>query len=147
MYVRIRSCQDSGTLSSSWELIKVLFCGGQGAYGNLSVDEKFGSLSGLEGLGSGSREELRYNFLAAQGTSNSNELKGFSHGDMNQGYDSSFWLAKEASTLLPNTASGHQSITICVWCGKEFYHQGVSSEAKLGSVGIMCATCQAKFSG
>ena len=89
---------------------------------------------------------MQYNFLTAQGTSNSYESEGFSHADMNQGFDSSFWLAKEDSTLFPKTASTHETIAVCVWCSKEFYHQVVSSGTELDSMGIMCATCQAKFS-
>ncbi|XP_062101505.1 uncharacterized protein LOC133807288 isoform X2 [Humulus lupulus] len=116
------------------------------AYGNLSAEEKFESLSGLEGLGSVSMDQLQFNLVTAQGT-RSNESKGFSHTEMNQGFDSSFGLSDEASTFPPKTSSRHQNITVCVWCGEEFYYEGVSSGTELESMGIMCANCQDKFSG
>lgn len=116
------------------------------AYGDLNGNERFETISDLEGLGLGSTEQLQYNFLTTQGTLNSNESKVLSHAEIKHGFDSSIWLAKESLTLFPKTASGHQTLTICIWCRKEFYHQGVSSGTKSGSVGLMCATCQAKFS-
>ncbi|XP_030493830.2 uncharacterized protein LOC115709758 [Cannabis sativa] len=115
------------------------------AYGNLSVDEKFEMID-LEGLGSGNADQLLYNFLSRQGTPSSNESKGFTHKEMNQGFDSSLRLSDEASTFLPKTSSRHQNITICVWCGEECYYEGVSSGTEYESMGIMCTTCQAKFS-
>ncbi|XP_024017050.1 uncharacterized protein LOC21386634 isoform X2 [Morus notabilis] len=117
------------------------------AYGDLNVNERFEGISGFEGLGLGSTKQSQYDFLTAQGTLNSNESKCLSHAEIKQGFDPSFWLTNESLTLFPKVAAENQTVTICIWCRKEFYHQGVSSETKSGSVGLMCATCQGKFSG
>lgn len=66
-------------------------------------------------------------------------------GEMEQGFSSSAWLEKESLPSMPNIANRPET-NICVWCGNEFYHEVYEAGAQTGSVGLMCAVCQAKFS-
>lgn len=121
----------------------------QDAYGVLGNNESYESISGFEGLRLGSIKPSEYHMLTSQGASDSNESKVMSYdAEMGQGFDSSFWLEKEVSSLFPKTASRHQTVAICAWCRNEFQHDYVNPEthSDSGSVGLMCGTCQAKFS-
>lgn len=112
------------------------------------ANKRFDSKSGLEELRSISTGNLEYNFLTTEESCQQEESKGLScDAEMEQGFDSSYWLEKEALPLLPQLASRHQVRTVCVWCTKEFYLESVNSGMQSGSVGFMCATCNAKFSG
>ncbi|XP_050124835.1 uncharacterized protein LOC126602067 isoform X1 [Malus sylvestris] len=115
----------------------------KGANGALSVNEKFDNMSGLEGLGPG---QFDYNIPTVQATSHTKESKVLScDGELEQGFSSSDWLEKESLPSMPNITSRHE-INTCVWCRNEFPH-GVYERTQPGSVGLMCATCQANFSG
>lgn len=120
----------------------------QGGDKSFSPNERFDSTSGLEGLGSSSIEHLEYNFLTMQPSPHPEESNVLSYdAEMEQGFDSSNWLKKEALPLLPKLASTHQVRTACVWCGIEFHIESANSGMQPGSVGFMCGTCKAKFSG
>ncbi|XP_068345018.1 uncharacterized protein [Pyrus communis] len=115
----------------------------KGANGALSVNEKFDNMSGLEGLGPG---QFDYNIPTVQATSHTKESKVLSYdGELEQGFSSSDWLEKDSLPSMPNITSRHE-ISTCVWCRNEFHHE-VYERTQPGSVGLMCATCQAKFSG
>lgn len=121
----------------------------QVANGSLGNNESFESLSGLEGLRAGSIKPSEYSILTSEGASHSNESKVMSYdAEVGQGFDSPFWLEKEALSLFSKTASTHQIVALCAWCGIEFQHEDVNPEthSDAGSVGLMCGTCQAKFS-
>ncbi|CAN6479893.1 unnamed protein product [Victoria cruziana] len=49
--------------------------------------------------------------------------------------------------LLPKITNNHQLTTVCVWCRKEFNHEGIDPETQSDSVGFMCPACKAKISG
>ncbi|XP_031492296.1 uncharacterized protein LOC116258934 [Nymphaea colorata] len=49
--------------------------------------------------------------------------------------------------LLPKIVNNHQVTTVCVWCRKEFNHEGIDPETQPDSVGFMCPACKAKISG
>ncbi|XP_015870469.3 uncharacterized protein LOC107407675 isoform X1 [Ziziphus jujuba] len=116
----------------------------KGANGDFSNNESFESTSGLEGPRLGSIRPSKYNFLTLQGSSQSNESKVLSDdAEMGKSCDSYFWLEKEAR---PQTASRIQTVTVCAWCGEECHHEAVNPEKHSGSVGLVCATCQFKFS-
>lgn len=110
------------------------------------ANERFDRKSGLEGLRSSKTGNLEHNFLTLQGSSHPEESKVLSYDVEREGLDSSYWLKKEALPLLPKLASRHQARTVCVWCRNEFYLESVDSEMQSGSVGFMCATCNAKYS-
>ncbi|KAB2617067.1 hypothetical protein D8674_012936 [Pyrus ussuriensis x Pyrus communis] len=115
----------------------------KGANGALSVNEKFDNMSGLEGLGPG---QFDYNIPTVQATSHTKESKVLSYdGELEQGFSSSDWLEKESLPSMPNITSRNE-INTCVWCRNEFHHE-VYERTQPGSVGLMCATCQANFSG
>ncbi|KAK9270238.1 hypothetical protein L1049_025815 [Liquidambar formosana] len=108
--------------------------------------QKFDSISGFEGLRSGSMEQPEYSFFTAQTNSLPEDSKVSSYdSEMDQGFDSSVWIGKEA--LLPKIASRNQSIAICVWCRNEFHQEAVNSGTQTGSFGFWCPTCKAKVSG
>uniref|UniRef100_A0A2N9F9A5 C2H2-type domain-containing protein n=1 Tax=Fagus sylvatica TaxID=28930 RepID=A0A2N9F9A5_FAGSY len=113
------------------------------------TNDRFNSTSGLEGLGSSSSiGHLEYNFLTMQGSSHPEESKVLSYdAEMEQGFNSSVWLKKEALPLLPKLASRNQVRTACVWCGNEFYLESENSGMQSDSVGFMCGNCKAKYSG
>lgn len=148
-----QNVQQSGLADTSSELMQSSGCHpnfdmlpGKGADGALSVNEKFDDISGLEGLKPGKIERLEYNFQTAQASSHSKESKVSSYdGEMEQGFSSSAWLEKESLPSMPNIANRPET-NICVWCGNEFYHEVFEAGAQTGSVGLMCAACQAKFS-
>ncbi|XP_025012175.2 uncharacterized protein LOC8281656 [Ricinus communis] len=105
---------------------------------------KFSGISGFEGLKSGNMENMEYNFM----TSHSDESKIFPYGvDIAQGLEPSVWLEKEAMPLLPKMTSKRHIRTFCVWCRNEFQYEALESEAQIGSLGLTCAACKAKFSG
>ncbi|GAV63578.1 zf-C2H2 domain-containing protein/MBD domain-containing protein/AT_hook domain-containing protein [Cephalotus follicularis] len=112
------------------------------------IGEKYGNMSGLEGLRSGSPELMEYEFLTAQRNADSEDTKVLQYdAEMAQGFESSTWLQKEALPLLPKTASRHQVLTMCVWCGNECHHEAFDPGAHTGSIGFMCSNCKAKFPG
>ncbi|KAF3445843.1 hypothetical protein FNV43_RR11020 [Rhamnella rubrinervis] len=119
------------------------------AYGSLGNNERYDSISGFEGLRLGSIRPSEYHALTSQGASDSNEPKVMLYdAEVGQGFDSSIWLEREVSSLFPKTGSRHQTVAICAWCRNEFQHDYVNPEthSDSGSVGLMCGTCQAKFS-
>lgn len=96
----------------------------------------------------GTTEHLEYNFLTAQPGRHSEVSKVLSYdAEMSQGFDSSVWLEKEALPLLPKIGSRHRVATVCAWCRNEFHHEPIDTGGETGSVGFMCPTCKAKFSG
>ncbi|XP_044478448.1 uncharacterized protein LOC123205537 [Mangifera indica] len=113
-----------------------------------NVGEKYDSISGFEGLRSGSMEHMEYDFLTTQTSSQSQVPKAFSYdAEISRGFDSPVWLEKEALPLLPKIGSRYQVATVCAWCRNEFHHEPVERAAETGAVGFMCPTCKAKFSG
>ncbi|KAJ0086240.1 hypothetical protein Patl1_08538 [Pistacia atlantica] len=113
-----------------------------------SIGEKYDSISGFEGLRSGSMEHMEYDFLTTQTSSQSQVPKVLSYdAEISPGFDSSVWLEKEALPLLPKIGSRYQVATVCAWCRNEFHHEPVETGAETGAVGFMCPTCKAKFSG
>ncbi|KAK4559754.1 hypothetical protein RGQ29_008795 [Quercus rubra] len=150
-----QNVQQSGLANSSSPLMPLSEClpnfdvmTSKGGDKSFSPNERFDSTSGLEGLGSSSIEHLEYNFLTMQPSPNPEESNVLSYdAEMEQGFDSSIWLKKEALPLLPKLASRHQVRTACVWCGFEFHIESANSGMQPGSVGFMCGTCKAKFSG
>lgn len=96
----------------------------------------------------GTTEHLEYNFLTTQPGCHSEVSKVLSYdAAMSQGFDSSVWLEKEALPLLPKIGSRHRVATVCAWCRNEFHHEPIDTGGETGSVGFMCPTCKAKFSG
>lgn len=123
-----------------------LFVNEQGGDKCFSANERFDRKSGLDGLRSSRTGNLEHNFLTSQGSSQPEESKVLSYDVEMEDLDSSYWLKKEALPLLPKLAGRHQVRTMCVWCRNEFYLESVNSEMQSGSVGFMCATCNAKYS-
>ncbi|KAG2699087.1 hypothetical protein I3760_07G176000 [Carya illinoinensis] len=88
------------------------------------------------------------NLMSSKASSHPEEARVLSYdAEMDQGFNSSYWLKKEALPSLPKVANGHPVRTMCVWCAEEFYLESVNSRMQSGSVGFMCAACNAKFSG
>lgn len=88
------------------------------------------------------------NFLTLQASSHPEEPGVLSYdAEMDQRFSSSYWFKKEPLSSLPKEGNGHQVRTMCVWCAEEFYLESVNSRMQSGSVGFMCAACNAKFSG
>ncbi|XWS21495.1 hypothetical protein CRYUN_Cryun30bG0059400 [Craigia yunnanensis] len=111
-----------------------------------NVSGKCSSVAGFEGLRSDGIENMEYNFLSAQPSSHSGNSKVSSYdSEMALKFDSSVWVGKEALPLFPKIADRHQAITLCSWCGNEFYHEAVDIGAQRSSM-VMCANCQARFS-
>ncbi|THG03343.1 uncharacterized protein LOC114309884 [Camellia sinensis] len=110
----------------------------------LGVDGKYDSMSGFQGAQSGHIEPVEFSFLTMQ---NLNSLPGDSKSlsyntQMDQGFDSSFWLEKDALSL--NLASRNQVTSICVWCRNEFHGESLHPGTQTGGIGSMCPTCSAK---
>ncbi|CAK9154271.1 unnamed protein product [Ilex paraguariensis] len=118
----------------------------KGDNGLFRVNEKYDRNMGFEGLSSGRTEPVEYSFFTTQNSDSLPEdSKVFAYGaEMEQGFDSSFWLGKDA--LMPNIGGRNQVTTICVWCRSEFYHEPVQSGTQTGEIGSMCPTCSAKIS-
>ncbi|KAG7972302.1 hypothetical protein I3843_07G175600 [Carya illinoinensis] len=88
------------------------------------------------------------NLMSSKASSHPEEARVLSYdAEMDQGFNSSYWLKKEALPSLPKVVNGHPVRTMCVWCAEEFYLESVNSRMQSGSVGFMCAACNAKFSG
>lgn len=108
------------------------------------ASRKFDSISGFEGLRSGGIEQLEYSFLTGQTNSLPEDSKMLEYDAEMEGFDSSFWLRKEA--LLPMVASRNQPSAICAWCRNEFCHETFNPGTEGGSIGLLCPTCKAKMS-
>ncbi|XP_039023340.1 uncharacterized protein LOC120155949 isoform X3 [Hibiscus syriacus] len=134
------------------------------------ISGKGSSASAFEGLQSDSIEHMEYNFLTAQSSSCSGNSKGGSEmfnisgkcsnepgfgglrSDNLEHMEYSFMTAqlssrsvnsKDVLPLLPKIAGRHQ-VSLCPWCGNEFYNEAVDVRAQRSTV--MCANCQARFS-
>lgn len=119
----------------------------QGENGALSTSEQFDNTRCLEGLKSSRLEQFEPDFLTAQATSQSKESNVLSYDEnIEQGFNSSGWPEKVALSSVPNIESRHE-INSCVWCRNDLYHDAYGAGMQTGSVGIMCANCQGKFSG
>ncbi|KAL6179925.1 hypothetical protein ACLB2K_046596 [Fragaria x ananassa] len=120
---------------------------GKGENGALSTSEQFDNTRCLEGLKSSRLEQFEPDFLTAQATSQSKESNVLSYDEnIEQGFNSSGWPEKVALSSVPNIESRHE-INSCVWCRNDLYHDAYGAGMQTGSVGIMCANCQGKFSG
>lgn len=111
---------------------------GQGESEMFNISGKCSSVTSFEGLGSGSIENMEFDFLTAQPSSRSG------NSEMALKFDSSDWLEKEALPLFPKIAGRHQVPTLCSWCGTEFYHEAVDSGTQRSSM-VMCGNCQDIF--
>ncbi|KAM7265409.1 hypothetical protein ACFE04_003092 [Oxalis oulophora] len=67
--------------------------------------------------------------------------------EMGSAFDSSTQFEATEEVMLDVTATGHQHVTECVWCGMKFSHETVDSEEQSDSVGYMCPACKSKISG
>ncbi|KAF3945954.1 hypothetical protein CMV_027723 [Castanea mollissima] len=136
-----QNVQQSGLANSSSPLMPLSEClpnfdvmTSKGGDKSFSPNERFDSTLGLEGLGSSSLAHLEYNFLTMQPSPHPEESNVLSYdAEMEQGFDSSNWLKKEALPLLPKLASRHQVRTVCVWCGIEFHIESANSGMQPGS--------------
>ncbi|XP_059633666.1 uncharacterized protein LOC132276311 [Cornus florida] len=109
-------------------------------------NEKYDSMSGLEGMRSGSIEHVEFDFLHSQNlNSHPENSKVLAYNtEIGQGFGSSFWLEKDA--LSPNVAARNQITSICVWCRNVFHHEPVHTGTQTGAIGSLCPTCNAKIS-
>ncbi|KAA8528286.1 hypothetical protein F0562_035641 [Nyssa sinensis] len=106
------------------------------------VHEKYDNMSGFEGPRSSGIEHVEFSFLPAQNFPSLQEgPKTLSYDtEMGQGFDSSFWLGKDA--LSPNIATRNQFTTVCIWCRNELHHNPIQT----GAIGSVCPNCNAKIS-
>ncbi|KAK2984862.1 hypothetical protein RJ640_006611, partial [Escallonia rubra] len=113
--------------------------------GLFGLDDKYDNESAFEGLRLGRSEPVEFSFLTTQ-TSNTfqGNSKAFAYNpEMEQEFDSSFWLGKDA--LTPNIGGRNQVSTICVWCRNEFLHEPMHPGTET-AYGSMCPTCRARIS-
>ncbi|GMJ02488.1 hypothetical protein HRI_003917900 [Hibiscus trionum] len=110
-----------------------------------NVSGKCSNEPGFGGLRSDNLEHMEYSFMTAQPSSHSVNSKVPSYdSEMALKFDSSVWHGKDVLPLLPKVAGRHQ-VTLCPWCGNEFYNQAVDIGAQRSTT-VMCANCQARFS-
>ncbi|XP_052201973.1 uncharacterized protein LOC127807850 isoform X2 [Diospyros lotus] len=112
----------------------------------LGGNGKYGSMTGFEGTQSGHTGHVEFSFLTTQ---NLNSLPGDSKSlsyntQMGQGFDSSFWLDKDALSL--NISSRNLVTSTCVWCRSEFHHEPLPTGTQTSGIGSMCPTCSANVS-
>ncbi|KAL6984138.1 methyl-CpG-binding domain-containing protein [Sarracenia purpurea var. burkii] len=112
----------------------------------LSINRKYDGMPGFEVTQSAHTAHVEYSFLTTQ---NLNPLpvnsKALSYDtEMGQGFDSSFWLEKDALSL--NIGTTNLVTAVCVWCRNEFHREPVHSGTQTDTIGSMCPNCSAKVS-
>ncbi|KAI3736584.1 hypothetical protein L2E82_26460 [Cichorium intybus] len=117
--------------------------------GQFRVDERYNQGFGVSGLRSGRPEPVEFSFLTARSQHNPHTLEPDSrvfpyNVEMDQQFDSSFWLGK--NTIMPNTSSRSQITSVCAWCRNEFHLQPVHSGSQ-DAIGSLCPSCTAGMSG
>ncbi|XP_038990167.1 uncharacterized protein LOC103707977 isoform X1 [Phoenix dactylifera] len=111
-----------------------------------SVGQKRENLPGFEELRLGASSSSEFVCLDGQESSSvpgpSIEL-GYATALQN-GSCSSVQLGWDIS---PKMVSGCELTSVCVWCSREFSHDGSIAELQPDSLGFMCPACKAKISG
>ncbi|KAI7757414.1 hypothetical protein M8C21_016050 [Ambrosia artemisiifolia] len=123
---------------------------GKAGDGQFRLNERYNEGYGVSGMRSGRPEPVEFSFLTAGRSSqhNPHQLQGdsrvFSYNpEMNQQFDSSFWLGK--STMMPNPASRNQMTGVCALCRNEFHlHPAHFTQDGIAS---LCPSCSAGMSG
>lgn len=110
------------------------------------VSGKYDSMLGFEGAQSGHIEPVEFSFLTTQNLSSlQGDSKALSYNtEVGPGFDSSFWLEKDALSL--NTAARNLVTSVCIWCTNEFHHDSVNPGTQTGAIGTVCPACSAKVS-
>ncbi|XP_057504909.1 uncharacterized protein LOC130788333 [Actinidia eriantha] len=117
----------------------------KGEHELLNVDRKYDSMSGFEGTQSGRSEHVEFSFLTPQSLNPlPGDSKALSYETEMRGFDSSFWLEKDALSL--NIAARNHVTTVCAWCRNEFHQDSVHSGTQTGAVVSTCPTCSANVS-
>lgn len=101
---------------------------------------------GFEGAQSGHIEPVEFSFLTTQNLSSlQGDSKAMSYNtEVGPGFDSSFWLEKDALSL--NTAANNLVTAVCIWCTNEFHHDPAQAGTQTGAIGTVCPNCSAKVS-
>ncbi|KAG5544000.1 hypothetical protein RHGRI_016676 [Rhododendron griersonianum] len=114
----------------------------------LEVNGKYDSMLGFEGAQSGHIEPVEFSFLTTQNLSSlQGDSKAMSYNTEvgpGPGFDSSFWLEKDALSL--NTAANNLVTAVCIWCTNEFHHDPAQAGTQTGAIGTVCPNCSAKVS-
>ncbi|GFY96123.1 methyl-CPG-binding domain 8 [Actinidia rufa] len=117
----------------------------KGEHELLNVDRKYDSMSGFEGTQSDRSEHVEFSFLTPQSLNPlPGDSKALSYETEMRGFDSSFWLEKDALSL--NIAARNHVTTVCAWCRNEFHQDSVHSGTQTGAVVSICPTCSANVS-
>ncbi|KAK9053406.1 hypothetical protein SSX86_030040 [Deinandra increscens subsp. villosa] len=98
-------------------------------------------------------EPVEFRFLTDRSEHNRNSLQSGSrvfpytyNTGIEQGFDSTFWMGKNA--MMPNMSGRNLVTSVCTWCRNQFYlpAMAIHQQTQAG-VGSLCQNCSAGISG